>query len=69
MIPFIEKGCSPSFIFYFFAFSFLSLMIHTFAFYMDGSMAFGLDWVRKVEGVYHVYHEEVEVKTLGGGEG
>jgi hypothetical protein len=59
---FCRKRCSPSFIFYFCLF-FLSLMIHTFVSYMDGSMASGLDWVGKVEGVYHersfrIYHEE-----------
>jgi hypothetical protein len=56
---------------------FLSLKIHTFVSYMNGSMAFELDRVGKVEGVYHVYHErsfriyhEVggsEDKTLGFG--
>jgi hypothetical protein len=55
MIPFIEKGVHL--LCFTFASFFLSLMIHTFVSYMDGSMAFRLDWVGKVEGVYHVFHE------------
>ena len=52
---FCRKRC-PSFMFYF-CLIFLSLMIHTFVSSMDGSMAFGLDWAGKVEGVYHACHE------------
>jgi hypothetical protein len=32
-------------------------MISTFVSYMDGSMAFGLDWAGRVEGVGHVCYE------------